>query len=316
MSLICVAGDAYVLKDEYVKKTCDEEGLQRIAIDSSQVEKAINLVKQASFLLVNSLIDIVDFDNWKKADRETFLEEAGQNIHLKIIVRTLQPIKGVETVVFELPKQWQDEEWIKYTKERLAKYNLRADEKAVRKFLKLTGHNDLLIEREIEKLRNVAESVDEQLVEKIVFDYSKAQIDEFCFATSGLNPQLAFESIEGCLREYEPILVCSALVKHFIDLYKVIVLVPRKTKYSWPDVKNFSNNLSMPIPKIARFLGFEFKGQSGKVINHMEIYTFEKVEEILLRLQTLDMEIKSSTRSLLSFEIFLDWFFSFMGVQP
>ncbi|AEH50457.1 DNA polymerase III subunit delta [Pseudothermotoga thermarum] len=314
MALICLAGDAQVLKDEYVKNLCEKEKLQRIPVDSSQAEKAFAMLQQANFLIPNCLIDVVDFDDWKKSEKDSFIKEAVKNPSVKVVIRTLQPIKDVETVLLELPKPWQDEEWLEYTKKRFAKHGLKFDEKAVRKFLKLTGFNDLVIEREIEKLSNVGQFVDEELVEKITFDYSKAQIDELCFAISSLNKVEAFKLAKGCFEEYEPILICAALAKHFLDLFKVIISVQRKSKYTWPDLKNYSTILSMPIPRLAKFLGFEFKAQSHTAVNHVEIYTPEKLEEVFLRLYLVDLEVKTSTRPLLIFEMFLSWFFTYMGV--
>ncbi len=316
MPLVCLSGNAEVLKDEYVKNMCEREKLRRIALDSTQVEKAINMVRQADFLISNCLLDVVDFDDWKKADKEAFLHEAAKNDTMKIVVRALQPLKNVETVVLELPKPWQEDEWLEYARKRFESRGLNVDEKALKKFLKFTDHNDLAMEREIEKLTNVTQLVSEELVEKVVFDYSKAQIDEFCFAVSSLERKTAFELVAKCLMEYEPVLVCASLAKHFVDLYRISVLVPLKNEYSWPEVKNYSTNLSITASKVARFLGFKFKGQIEKTVNHLQLYTPEKIEQVLFRLQMLDFEIKSTARGLLNFQVFLDWFFSFMEVQP
>lgn len=291
MSVWVLSGDAKVLKDEYVREMTLQKGLTRIKIDVDDAAKIPQILSQNT-LFSSFLIDVVDYSEWKKEDQKQLLEQV-QKTSMPVILRSFSPMKEHESIDLSLPKPWEREKWLEYIKERFKKHALSFEIDALEVFFHLVGPDDLLIEREIEKLVCVGEKVTPEIVKNFVFNHSKMQIDEMCFSVSLGDQKGSHEILSKILSYADPVFVVNSLSRHFIDLYKILSFAEKRDNYSWPYIRDISEKLDVPTVRAARFLGFTFKGQP-RANNHLQIYDFEKLESILNQLQVLDGEIKSS----------------------
>lgn len=304
MSVLVLSGDARVLKDEYVKNIASQRNLTIIKVSIDNAQKIPQVLSQNG-LFSPFLIDVIDYDDWKKEDQKQLLEQA-ERISVPVILRTSNSIKGLESIDFSLPKPWEREKWFEYVQTRLKKYSLSFDSDALELFFDMVGPDDLIIERELEKLACVGEKVTSKLVEEVVFNHSKAQMDELCFCISSGNQKQSHTILSKILSYAEPVFIVNTLIKHFIDLYKILSFADKRDNYSWVYIKDLSQKLDIPIVRAAKFLGFTFKGQP-RIVNHLKIYDFEKLELILNQLQLLDREIKSSENKTIPIHLFIDF---------
>ncbi|MEJ5230293.1 MAG: hypothetical protein WHT65_09850 [Pseudothermotoga sp.] len=313
LSTVVLSGDATVLKDDYVKKMALERGLTRIRLDIEDATRSAEIFNQNSLFSQNFLVDVVDFDDWKKDDQKQLLENI-ENATMPIVLRTSKTVKGFQSVDFSLPKPWEREKWIEYIEKRLYAHSMSFENSAVEEIFEMVGPDDLLIEREIEKLACLGDKVTLNLVKEIVFNHSKVQMDELCFAISSADRKSAHRVLSKVLLHSEPILILNSLIKHFIDLYKLVVFADRRSSYSWPYIKDLSQKLDVPVVRAAKMMGFVFKGQPPTV-NHLQLYSVEKVEAILNHLQLLDRELKSSENKTIPLHLFVDFVAQLMGGQ-
>jgi len=301
---VFLAGNAKVLKDEYVREICEKKKLRRMKVSIEEKEAAFNLLSQGDLFFGDFLLDIVDFDDWKKDERKKLLELA-EAVKIDVVVRTEETAKSKNVLVMSLPKPWEREKWMKYVKERLEKHGISAHQSVVELIFERVGPNDELLEREIEKLACVTSQPTEELVEQIVSLHSRTDIEELCFMVSMGNFEATHQLLSSILKNTEAVVVVSVLARHFLDLYKLVLFVENRESYPWPVIKKTSESLGIGLGKTARFLGFSFKG-GDRVLNHMTLYDTEKVEKILDRLYWLDLTVKSSSTPNLAIHSFLD----------
>ena len=296
MPVTFLTGTSDVQKEEIVKKLLREKDVEYVRIHPEDEDK-IDFLKKAiatrSIFSGKRVIDILDFDSWKVQEKNQFLElikSVPEDVH--IFVRTQKAVgKGI---ALELPKPWESEKWIEYIEKRFRDHGLVVEKDAVQLFYSKVGQNDALIEREIEKLKSYTQTgkVTVQDVEEVVYSYHTPGFDELCFAISEGKRRYAHALLNRFWKTSDPVAIVSALANHFVELYKVVSLVPKKKVYGWTDVSNFSKQLGIAIPRLARFLGFAFKSWNFTVVNHLLYYDSEKVKAILRRLWELDRAVK------------------------
>jgi len=313
LSTVVLSGDATVLKDEHVKKMALEQGLTRIRLDIEDAARSTEILNQNNLFSQNFLIDVVDFDDWKKDDQKQLIENI-ENTTKPVVLRSLKAIKGFESLDFSLPKPWERERWIEYIGKRLDAHSISFENCAAEEIFQMVGPDDLLIEREIEKLACIGEKVTLDLVKEIVFNHSRVQIDELCFAISSADKSSAHRILSKILAHAEPVLILNSLIRHFIDLYKIVVFAEKRSSYSWVYIKDLSQRLDVPVVRAAKMMGFVFKGQPPTV-NHLQLYDVEKVESILSQLQLLDKELKSSENKTIPIHLFIDFIAQSTGGQ-
>lgn len=304
LPVLFLVGDAEVLKDEYVKEICEKKKLKRMKVSAEEKDVAFSLLSQGGLFFDGVLLDIVDFDDWKKDDQRRLLELA-EPAKIEVLVRTKGPTKAKNVAIFALPKPWEQDKWIDYVLERLKRHGISASRKIAELIFERVGPNDELLEREIEKLSCVTNQPTEEVVRQVVSLHAREDIEEFCFKVSTGEFNEAHTLLGSILKNNEAVLVVSILARHFLDLFKLVLFVEKRENYPWPVIKKVSETLGVGLGKTAKFLGFSFKG-GEKVQNHIMLYSVDKVERILERLYWLDLTVKSSPTPGLAIHNFLD----------
>lgn len=304
MPVLFLTGDAEILKQEYVKELCVKMKAKRMRIEVEEKDLAFNLLTQVGFFFDSVVLDVVDFDDWKKDEQKKLLQLA-ESSPITVVVRTQESVKSKNVAVLSLPKPWEQEKWLAYIVERLKKQGVSATQRVVEMIFERVGPNDELLEREIEKLACVSKQLNEDLVQELLVSHAKTDLEEFCFMVSMKRFKEAHSALASILNYTEPVLVSSAIAKHFLDLYRLVLFAEKRESYSWPTIKQLAENLNLGLGKTAKFLGFSFKG-GDRILNHVAIYSVEKLERILERLYWLDLAVKSSSTPKLVLHSFLN----------
>ena len=298
MPVLVLAGDSELLKDERVSELKRGYG-EYVRIHPEDPEK-LDLIRSrignVGMFGRKILIDVVDLDSWKSKERKDLLkilEKVPDDV--LIVLRSKKELKGFKSERFPLPKPWERDRWKDFARTIFKRYSLSISDDVLEYFLDMVGFDEYRIKSEVEKLSLFCEKdVGISDVDEVVHKGAELSVDELAFAISEMRFEDAHGMVPEILRNAEPILLVAVLSKHFIDLYRMKAKLETREKYSWPYISKASQELSIPSSKMARFLGFSFKGSKRKSINHMLVYDLETLERILKHLYTLDRLVKSS----------------------
>lgn len=297
MPVTFLTGTAETQKEELIKKLLKDGNVEYIRIhpeDPDKIDFIRSLLRTKTIFSNKTIIDIVNFDEWKAQEQKRLVEllkNVPEDVH--IFIRSQKT--GGKGVALELPKPWETDKWLEWIEKRFRENGLLIDKDALQLFFSKVGTNDLIIEREIEKLKAYSEDkkITVEDVEEVVFTYQTPGYDDFCFAVSEGKRKIAHSLLSQLWKTTEPVVIATVLANHFLDLFKILVLVTKKRYYTWPDVSRVSKELGIPVPRVARFLGFSFKTWKFKVMNHLLYYDVKKVRKILRDLYDLDRAVKS-----------------------
>ena len=255
-----------------------------------------------------ALLDILDFDSWKSKEKKELLEILKQVPEdVMVVVRSEKPVKGFRSETHDLPKPWEREKWLEYVVEKFEEKGLKISKEVAEYFLSMVGEDEYAIESEAEKLSLYSDGeVKIEDIEEVVHRSTHAAVDEFCFALSERRYEEAKKMLRDVLEGTDLLIVLASLAKHFEDLLKVRVKVPEKERYIWPDVSKYSKELGIAVPKLARFLGFKFKGWKNEPFNHVKEYSKDEITAILKKLFSLDRMAKISENPIVHLQSFID----------
>jgi DNA polymerase-3 subunit delta len=293
MPLINLYGNSELGKEFYVKSFLknDVEYIRLYSDDNDKVEIIIEKSNNISLFSSKSVIDLVDFDNFKANEKKIILElEIPENI--TVFLRTEKQLsKKIESEKFIIPNPWEKSKWVKYIEELLNKESLKFEENVPEFLFEIIGPNELAIFNEIKKLKVLSKTLNINDIKEFVHRYAVSKLDEFCFLVSERKKEV-YSEISKILNDYEPIIITAAMSKHFIVLFDLVLNVKYKEKYNWVEISQISKELGASPSKVARFLGFKFKDQDFIPLNHLGVYTPENLKEIIKRVFFIDRSIK------------------------
>lgn len=289
-----LTGDSDVLKEKYIEEIACTLRTKKMRFSAEQSEDAVRYLSQLALFGESIVIEIPDFDKWKKELKNRFLK-AAEHTHenIAVIIRTSHGKSGEgKTITLSCPKPWEESKWNEYILQRLTANGIDFHTGVAEALFKKVGPNDWLLEREIEKLSTLDKKITIDDVEFFVFNHRKTRIDELCFSISEMRFLKTWEMLNHLLSHEDPVLIAASIARHFVDLFKVVAFAEVKKSYSWPYISKLSKELQVPSVRLARFLGFKFKDQKHKSFNHIVKYNLPLLEKILRILQELDKEIK------------------------
>ncbi len=320
MPVLVLLGNSELSKEKRVQELKTEFGGSYIKIhpeDGNKFEVIQSSLNNIGMFGERQIIDIVDYDSWKAKEKKE-LEKLLKNISddVLVVIRSTKVVKGFKAEKHELPKPWERDKWISYLKSKFEEKGLKPNKEVLELFLDFTGMDEYRIENEIEKIRLYVEKemVTADDIEKVVYRSTTPAIDELLFFISEKRYEDAHKLVSEVLKHHDKIVVTASLVKHFIELFRVKATVPVKDFYRWPDVSNYSKNLNIPVPKIARFLGFKFSGWKNVPYNHIKNYSIEELANIIKKLYLLDRAVKMGESPEGAFHEFIEYVRSGSGV--
>ncbi|MBO8139786.1 MAG: DNA polymerase III subunit delta [Thermosipho sp. (in: Bacteria)] len=294
MPLINLYGNSQLGKEFYVKSFLNNniEYIRLYSDDNDKVDIIIEKSTNISLFSPKSVIDLVDFDNWKAAEKRKVLE---LNIpdNITVFLRTEKQLsKKIELRSFTVPNPWEKSKWIKYIEELLNRESLKHEIDVPEYLFEIVGPNELALYNEIRKLKVLNVTLNVNGIKNYVHKYTVSKLDEFCFMISERKKEV-FAMLDDILKDYEPVIVTGALSKHFIMLFDLVLNVNYKEKFKWVEIVQIAKELGIKnTSKIARFLGFKFKDQNFIPLNHLGVYNPEILKEIIKRIFSIDRSIK------------------------
>jgi DNA polymerase-3 subunit delta len=303
--VVYLTGDSDLSKEMYIRdylKGKDVEYIKLFADDDTKIQELKNAATSLGLFASGKIYDLVDFDEWSKAEKNEFFALDLSANWLTVFVRTQKVGKEVsklegktDILKFEKPNEWEEEKWLNFIISVAKKMGVMCDHSIAQAIFKLTGPDEYALLTELEKLYIYSGTNPRHSdIEEIVYKRTISKLDELCFAISEKRYTLARELVKEITEEYEPVIISYTLGKHFIDLFNILVYVPRKNNYNWTDISKTSKELGIPSPKVARFLGFKFKDSKNTPINHALIYEPKDVRNIIEYLYKFDRRVKLS----------------------
>ena len=298
MPVLVLAGESELSKDRRVSEIRREFSGEYIRIhpeDADKISLIDSYTKNLGMFSQRVVLDVLDFDSWKSKEKKELVSIA-KSIpeEVFLIIRSKKSVKGLKGEEFPLPKPWEREKWLEIIKEKFLSFNLSISGEAVEYFLDLVGTDEYRIESEVEKLSLYCSkevSIDD--INEITYRSVHAAVDDLCFSISERRYDESHKILPDVLTVSDPVMVVASIAKHFEDLFRLKLVVKEKDKYSWPDVSKYSKELKIPLPRVARFLGFKFKGWKNSPFNHIKNYSKEELADMLKKIYVLDRSVKS-----------------------
>ena len=319
MPVLVLSGDSELSKDRRVEEIRKKIGGEYIRVhpeDSGKIDLVSSNLKNIGMFGSRVVIDILDFDSWKAKEKKELLEilkRVPEDIY--VVIRSEKGIKGLKSESFPLPKPWERDKWMELIKKKFERKGLKISREVLEYFLDVVGTDEYRIETEVEKLSLYSEGeVTAKDIDEVVYRSAHTGVDELCFAVSERRVDDAHRMLPDVLKSVDLLVLTASLAKHFEDLFRLRVVVKVKENYIWPDVAKYSKDLGMPVPKVARFLGFKFKGWKNEPFNHIVEYSIEAIADILKRLFLLDRSVKMSESPLAHLHDFIESFRGDRGV--
>lgn len=307
MEKIIIYGDSNIRIEMALKSFYDNE-LENIKI-SPNSQNALNEIKNN--LLSNSLfgnkkiVIIKDFNKFKKKEQEEILDLIkdiySENVDKIIIISNSKiKFKFDKEIQCMLPKPWEEEKWIDYIKEISKFFNKNIEDDAIRYILDVYGTNDNYLFEEIKKfsIYSDKDTITKKDIEEIGFAYINMDFEEFSYLLSSKRKEEALEIAKKYLSDtnFNIIFLLGYLFKYFFDLYRVIINIEQKKKYSWPEVQRISQITSVSKLRVKKFLGVKFKNEKRFYANHAMLYSKGAIMDIIIKIEEFDRMAKKGEK--------------------
>lgn len=300
-----LSGNSSLGKDMYVAnflKKMDGQYHRIYADDENKLDELRNAALSFGLFSDVKIYDVVDFENWSKKDREAFfkIDFPVDNVHVFVRVESLpkevKESNKIKIMSFETPKEWEEDKWLQFIMNLAASIELKINDEIARLLLKQVGTDEYALMTELQKIKVYSKGDTSQLtveeIADIVYKRTVTKLDELCYALTEQDNERFRQILNEVCSEYEPPLIIYALGKHAIELLNIVENVKLKDFYSWPDIAQISKELGLPTPRVARFLGFKFRGQRQNPVNHRKLYDFESVRKLIEELYFIDRQVK------------------------
>lgn len=291
-------GESTVLKLKRLEEKYKDLKVLDLTYDET-FDLLLNILKNRSIFQGEAVVFVKNFDSLKKTQREKvlgFLKSVKDSDEFEIFIDSESDIKGFETVDLSLPKPWKREEWLKLIRKIALEDSLNLNDEILEFIFEKVGPDYDRIHREIEKLSTYSRgnAVTLEEIEDLIHDYNNVILDDLMFAISSGNIETLNTLLSSIFKSFNHQLVLYNLAEHFINLFRILCVVGElKEGYQWREIVKFSKEISLNTSKTARFLGFNFKGQKVKNVNHLKLYDLKKLSVILEKIIDIQEEFRS-----------------------
>ncbi|WGS64094.1 DNA polymerase III subunit delta [Marinitoga aeolica] len=306
MKKILIYGDSNIKKEMTLKGLYNKE-LDIVKI-SPNSQDPLNEIK--SNILSNSLFGdkkiliIKDFDKFNKKEQDEILmllKDIYSDSIEKLIIMSSTKIKSKFDKEIEcvLPKPWEEEKWMNYVKEIAQFFNKEINEDAIHYILEIYGKDDNYLFEEIKKISIYSDGkIKKKDIKEIGFLHVNVDFEEFSYLLSSKRKEEVIEMAKSFLSlpDFNIIFLLGYLFKYFFDLYRVIINVETKKKFSWPEVQKISQLTNVSKMRVKKFLGVKFKNEKNFYANHSILYTKKEIMDIIIKLEEYDRMAKTGEK--------------------
>jgi len=272
-------------------------------VDLSNDSEYAELVDELSNLTLfegfeTKILFLKNFDSLKKEKRKELLgmlKALKDEDNLLLFVdsgKRSKEIEGFDSEEITLPKPWKKKEWMKLIEKIFAEKGRKVKKDVLELLYILVGPDLELLKSEIEKLLLFSEGeITVEDVKEVVHKHTFSKLDDLLFFVSEGEPKKVAEiGLEVVMNTPIQLLLYS-LREHFITLFRILAKVERKQRYNWVDISRISKELSIPLLRLAGFLGFPLGDRRTK--NHLLIYDSSILCDILMRVMKIQREFRT-----------------------
>ncbi|WP_165974041.1 DNA polymerase III subunit delta [Marinitoga lauensis] len=302
MQKILIYGDSNIKKEMALKDLCNKElDIVKISPNSQDpVNEIKNNILSNSLFGDKKILIIKEFNKFNKKEQDEILKllnDVYSDSIEKLIIMNTSKIKSKFDKEIEciLPKPWEEEKWINYVKEIAKFFNKDIDEDAIQYILEIYGNDDNFLFEEIKKMAIYSEDkIKKEEIKEIGFLHVNVDFEEFAYLLSSKRKEEVLEMAKNFLSlpDFNIIFLLGYLFKYFFDLYRVIINVEMKKKFSWPEVQKISQITNVSKMRVKKFLGVKFKNEKKFYANHAILYTKKEVMDIIIKLEEYDRMAK------------------------
>ncbi|SHE28492.1 DNA polymerase III, delta subunit [Marinitoga hydrogenitolerans DSM 16785] len=307
MEKILIFGDSNIKKEMALKQLYEKElNIVKISPNSQNPINEIKNNMQSNSLFGDKKILIIkDFDKFNKKEQNEIskiIKEFYSDSIEKLIILSNTKVKSDfnKQIECNLPKPWEEKKWKDYVKEIASFFNSEIQDDAIQYILEMYGNNDNYLFEEIRKMSIYSNGfIKKEDVKEIGFSYVNIDFEKFSYLLSSKRKEEVLEVAKNLLssQDFNIIFLLGYLFKYFFDLYRVIISVEQKKKFSWPEVQKISQVTNVSKMRVKKFLGVKFKNEKDFYANHTLFYSKKDIMNIIIKLEEYDKMAKSGEKT-------------------
>lgn len=319
MSSVMIVGNSEIKKRIELEKRLNNNFELHIITPENYSEKSfLNIFQMGSMFSNKKMVVIKNFSKFKDKDRKIIYENImNKNALIEELIITSEEEKELKNlkkkfdknIVAKLPLPWEKDNWRKFVRDVLNKFNKKMDDDTIDYLLEILGQNDLFIYEEIQKLSIYTEEelISSKDIQEIVTHFSKPEFEDIAYTICLQKEEKAIELMRKLLEDPQFIAVkfINFLSSYFYDLYKTMGLIDGTKKYTWPNVKKISEEIKVSSTRVRTFCGVSFSNDDVKKVNIASLLTRKNVAKIIFNIEKLDREFKSMENQKIPFIKFI-----------
>ncbi|MBM7560035.1 DNA polymerase III subunit delta [Marinitoga litoralis] len=299
MKKILIFGDSKIKKNITIKNLLKEYSGTLVKISKSSkdpLEELNNNIMSNSLFGDKKNILIDELNKFSDKIKDTIINQIkeleSEDIELFIISNDSKlKIKFDQTFDCSLPKHWEVDKWINFIKDIASFFNTTIKDDAAEYLLNLYGYNDVYLFEELKKLSIYSdETITTEDIKEIGYLYSNIDFENFSYLLSSKRKEEVLELAKKYLSNPDFYITpfISYLFRYFLDLYRVIINIEPKKKFSWPEAQKISQDTDVSKMRVKKFLGIRFKNEKEFYANHTLFYTKKDLMDIIIKLEEYD----------------------------
>lgn len=290
--MYCLKGDSEVLKRLFI----EEKTKSHVVLwpqDDDKLEKLKRLFSSNSLFGGIEAIRIIDFDKWKKPEKELVIDLL-KRIQIKsdVFLEADQTYDlECKTLNFALPQPWKPRDWYAHIDRIARKLGVVIEKRAISTLFQNTGPDEMLIYSELKKLKSLGKTITHEDVLKYSFVSNKMTLESLAIkAITGQHDGL-FEKLENLDVNFSVFL--SVITGILIAIGRLKEEFPDSRTPSWKEILSLSKTTGIKTGRVARLVGFSFSGSNETPVNTLNLFSFKKLNWALIELQKLDEKLKT-----------------------
>lgn len=322
MSISIVSGSSYIKKENLIKNSWESFQGQKTLVSKENYTKSSleEVFSTKGMFSQEKLVIIKELDSFKAKEikdvvRILSLGCSASAADVKVIITVtsetedIKKIKADEKIDAALPKPWEDNEWKDFIDSIAAQFGKKIEKRATEYLLQNLGREDTYLYEEISKLSIYAQTDTITLEDAVQIGYifSDPELEDMCYLMACKKTDRVMDMLDKILdnSEFNAPATVGFMYKYFLDLYKVILNAPGMKKYTWANIQKIAKDCGIKnSSRVRAFLGVTFQNDTIKKINLENMYDPSKLRRIIIMLEQLDRQVKSTDNFKIAFSTF------------
>ncbi|MDK2945889.1 DNA polymerase III subunit delta [Geotoga petraea] len=307
MGRVLIVGNSEIKKRmEIESRIKNEYELHTITPENYSENSFLQIFQMGSMFSNQKMVVIKNFSKFKDKDREIIAENImNKNSPVEELIITTEDEKELKSlkkkfdknITAKLPAPWEKDNWRKFVREVLNKFNKKMENESIDYLLEILGQNDLFIYEEIQKLSIYTdeEFITSKDIQEITTHFSIPEFEDIGYTICLQKEGKAIEMMNELMEDPQFIAVkfIGFLSSYFYDLYKTMYVITGTKKYTWPNVERISKEIKVSKQRVRSFCGVTFSNDEITKVNIARLLTRKNVAKIIFNIEKLEREFKS-----------------------